>query len=146
MHTVGVLVWDYIYHVYWQKDHKLTHVLFRDLSIDVNPAGPLGVPDQAGSAIDIRNSFGNMGFDDRETVSLVGGGHAFGKTHGPCPEPPCGDAIGPNVHTSGFEGAWTTTPTVWTNQYFQSLLGFNWTLGESPAGQPQVSTSSRYLG
>ena len=108
---------------------------------DVNPAGPLGEPNQLGSANDVRNTFSNMGFDDRETVSLVGGAHAFGKCHGACPNPPCGEGplrgIGPNTFTSGFEGAWTVSPTEWDNIYFQNLFRFRWELITGPGGLPQ---------
>lgn len=106
--------------------------------IYVNPEGPMGNPDPALSAIDIRDSFGRMGFNDSETVSLVGGGHAFGKMHGPCMEPPCGEGEmqgkGPNTYTAGFEGAWSTTPTQWSNEYFNNILDFNYTVVNSPGG------------
>jgi catalase-peroxidase len=110
--------------------------------IYVNPAGPVGNQgDPLASGEDIRSTFARMGFDDREVVSLVGGGHAFGKAHGACTEPPCGSGDlmgkGPNTFTSGFEGAWTTTPTVWTNQFFTNLFAFNWELGTGAGGRPQ---------
>lgn len=118
--------------------------------IYVNPAGPVdengnhGTP--AESAVDIRNIFGRMGFDDRETVSLIGGGHAFGKCHGACPNPPCGEpplvGIGPNTFTSGFEGAWTTRPTTWSNDYFTQLFNFEWELITGPGGAPQWSPTN----
>ena len=98
----------------------------------------MGVPDPALSAIDIRDSFGRMGFNDSETVSLVGGGHAFGKMHGACASPPCGDGKGANTFTAGFEGKWSTTPTAWSNEYFNNILNFNWTQMESPSGLAQV--------
>lgn len=70
-----------------------------------------------------------MGFDDTESVSLIGGGHAFGKAHG--------DPDG--IMTSGFEGQWTTRPTEWTNEFFRNLFAFNWINSTSPAGQPQFA-------
>ena len=116
--------------------------------IYVNPAGPKGhVGDPVASAEDIRRAFANMGFSDRETVSLVGGGHAFGKCHGACMDPPCGkgtdmEGIGNNTFTSGFEGPWTTQPTTWTNEYFQNMFGFEWTLITGPGGNPQWEPST----
>lgn len=110
--------------------------------IYVNPGGPVGAEDDPiASGHDIRQAFGNMGFSDQETVALVGGGHAFGKTHGACSTPPCGDGsdkgIGLNTFSSGFEGAWTVTPTVWTNDYFNNLFDFEWFLEEGPGGNNQ---------
>ncbi|KAJ3153079.1 hypothetical protein HDU86_005377 [Geranomyces michiganensis] len=111
--------------------------------IYVNPAGHMGVPDPVGSVPDIRSTFGNMGMDDAETVALIGGGHAFGKTHGACKlgAGKCGSGpnqgIGENAVTSGFEGQWTGEPTKWGNDYFKNLLKYNWTLFDGPAGQPQ---------
>ena len=70
-----------------------------------------------------------MGFNDTETVALVGGGHAFGKSHGACLTPPCGEGsdagIGLNAVTSGFDGKWTTRPTEWTNEFFMNLFDEN---------------------
>ncbi|KAJ3073082.1 hypothetical protein HDU98_002288 [Podochytrium sp. JEL0797] len=130
--------------------------------IYVNPEGPMANPDPVGSALQIRTIFGNMGFNDSETVALIGGGHAFGKTHGACktgagPSPledptnpwpgTCGVngtamfGKGENTFSSGFEGAWSTTPTVWSNQYFTNLLGFNWTLFMGPGGHNQWKPS-----
>ncbi|CAN0223003.1 unnamed protein product, partial [Scytosiphon promiscuus] len=126
--------------------------------IYVNPEGPLGVPDPAASALDIREVFGRMGMNDSETVALIGGGHAFGKFHGACdtgpgadpmdaPEAPwagtCGDPDSPtfgraeNTFTSGLEGQWTEEPTVWDNLYFVDLLEYDWVTTESPAGATQ---------
>jgi catalase-peroxidase len=137
--------------------------------IYVNPGGPVGVgPDPVASGEDIRQAFARMvripknieqagssiaenltvaicfpfkGFDDRTSVSLIGGGHAFGKNHGACAAAPCGEGaeqgIGVITFTSGFEGAWTTQPTTWTNEFFTNLFDFTWTLGESTAGNPQ---------
>ncbi|CAM9479910.1 unnamed protein product, partial [Ectocarpus sp. 8 AP-2014] len=122
--------------------------------IYVNPEGPSGVPDPAGSAESIRDVFGRMGMNDSETVALIGGGHAFGKFHGACdtgpgadpidaPEAPwpgtCGDVDSAtfgraeNTFTSGFEGQWTVEPLVWDNQYFKDLLEYDWVMTESPA-------------
>jgi len=110
--------------------------------IYVNPAGPVGnesMPKASGA--DIRQAFTRMGFNDRESVALIGGGHAFGKCHGACASPPCGtgdlEGIGNNTFTSGFEGAWTTRPATWTNEYFNNLFDFNWTVGTGPGGSPQ---------
>lgn len=127
--------------------------------IYVNPGGPVDAPsDPAASAKDIRNIFGNMGFNDRESVALIGGGHAFGKVHGACPDGPgpgpleCPSNPYPglcqpfedqargrenNTFTSGFEGPWTVRPTEWTNIYFNNLLNFRWEIAESPAGAEQ---------
>ena len=100
--------------------------------IYVNPAGPDSDPNNpVASGADIRRAFGRMGFDDRTSVALIGGGHAIGKAHGACKrapdDPPCGDGIGENTFTSGFEGAWTTTPTEWSNQVRMGRRGtFVW--------------------
>ena len=126
--------------------------------IYVNPEGPNGNPDPIASARDIRETFGRMAMNDEETVALIAGGHSFGKTHGAADpskyvgaEPEgasieqqsqgwkntfgtgnAGDTI-----TSGLEGAWTTTPTKWSNNYFENLFGFEWELTKSPAGAHQ---------
>lgn len=126
--------------------------------IYVNPEGPNGNPDPIASARDIRETFGRMAMNDEETVALIAGGHTFGKTHGAAdPEEyverePAGAGIemqslgwknnfgtGSGVHTitSGLEGAWTTTPTKWSNNYFENLFGFEWELYKSPAGAQQ---------
>jgi len=116
------------------------------MQIYVNPEGPVTAPgDPVASGLDIRNAFSRMGFNDTETVALIGGGHAFGKCHGACSKPPCGDkslvGIGPNTFTSGFEGAWTISPTTWSNEYFSNLLNFQWEIGEGPGGKLQWSTT-----
>ena len=107
----------------------------------------MGDPDPKASASQIRTIFGNMGMNDTETVALIGGGHAFGKAHGPCTSPPCGSGdmqgMGDNAFTSGFEGKWTTLPTTWTNQFFQNLLNFNWLLTLGPGGRFQWSPSNK---
>ena len=126
--------------------------------IYVNPEGPNGNPDPLLAARDIRETFARMAMNDEETVALIAGGHTLGKTHG---------AADPNVYvtaepagatieeqgtgwknsfgkghsedtiTSGLEGAWTKTPTKWSNNYFENLFGFEWELTKSPAGAHQ---------
>jgi catalase-peroxidase len=126
--------------------------------IYVNPEGPNGNPDPIASAKDIRETFGRMAMNDEETVALIAGGHTFGKTHGAADpgkyvgrEPAAasieeqglgwknsfGTGNGANTITSGLEGAWTTTPTQWSNNYFENLFGFDWELSKSPAGAHQ---------
>ena len=126
--------------------------------IYVNPEGPNGNPDPIASAKDIRETFARMAMNDEETVALIAGGHTFGKTHGAADpgkyvgKEPAGASIeeqatgwkntfgnGSGVHTitSGLEGAWTTTPTKWSNNYFENLFKFEWELVKSPAGAHQ---------
>jgi len=126
--------------------------------IYVNPEGPNGNPDPAASAHDIRETFGRMAMNDEETVALIAGGHTFGKTHGAADpgqyvgKEPAGAAIeeqglgwkntfgtgnAGDTITSGLEGAWTTTPAKWSNNYFENLFGFEWELTKSPAGANQ---------
>lgn len=126
--------------------------------IYVNPEGPNGNPDPMAAARDIRETFGRMAMNDEETVALIAGGHTFGKTHGAADpnkyvgREPAGAGIeeqsmgwkntygkGNAEHTitSGLEGAWTTTPTKWSNNYFENLFGYEWELTKSPAGAYQ---------
>lgn len=125
--------------------------------IYVNPEGPDGNPDPLLAAKDIRETFGRMAMDDYETVALIAGGHTFGKTHGAAsadhvgkePEAASIEEMGLGWHnsfesgrgehtiTSGLEGAWTTTPTRWSNNFFENLFGFEWELHKSPAGAHQ---------
>ncbi|SHM64188.1 catalase-peroxidase [Cyclobacterium lianum] len=126
--------------------------------IYVNPEGPNGKPDPVAAARDIRETFGRMAMNDYETVALIAGGHTFGKTHGAGdptkyvgPEPAAagieemglgwkttlGSGNGNNTITSGLEGAWTTTPTKWSNNFFENLFGYEWELYKSPAGANQ---------
>ena len=125
--------------------------------IYVNPEGPNGNPDPAGSARDIRETFYRMAMNDYETVALIAGGHTFGKTHGAAPashvgREPEGGSIedqglgwkssfetGTGLHaiTSGLEGAWTRTPTKWDMTYLETLFGYEWERTKSPAGANQ---------
>ena len=125
--------------------------------IYVNPEGPNGTPDPLAAARDIRETFRRMAMNDEETLALIAGGHTFGKTHGAAPEEhkgpepegasleeqglgwknsfgsgKAGDTIG-----SGLEGAWTTEPTKWDNNYFDNLFGYEWEQVKSPAGATQ---------
>ncbi|HEY5465254.1 MAG TPA: catalase/peroxidase HPI [Hanamia sp.] len=126
--------------------------------IYVNPEGPNGNPDPIAAARDVRETFGRMAMDDYETVALIAGGHTFGKTHGAADpqkyvgKEPAGAGIeeqglgwkntfgsgnGNNTITSGLEGAWTQTPTKWTNNFFKNLFEYEWELTKSPAGAYQ---------
>ncbi len=126
--------------------------------IYVNPEGPNSRPDPLAAATDIRETFGRMAMNDEETVALIAGGHTFGKAHGAA-EPSTymgrepegagiedqgfgwintfGSGAGPHAITSGLEGAWTTNPTKWDNNYFDNLFGHDWELTKSPAGAQQ---------
>jgi len=125
--------------------------------IYVNPEGPNGIPDPIAAARDIRETFARMAMNDEETVALIAGGHSFGKTHG------AGDAklvgrepeavgleeqglgwrstfqsgVGAHAITSGLEVTWTSTPTKWSNNFFENLFGYEWELTKSPAGAHQ---------
>ena len=126
--------------------------------IYVNPEGPNGNPDPLAAAKYIRQTFSRMAMNDEETVALIAGGHAFGKTHGAAPadqyvgpEPEgasleeqglgwknsFGSGKGGDTITSGLEGAWTTNPVKWDNNYFENLHGYEWELTKSPAGAAQ---------
>ncbi|MGI8438387.1 MAG: catalase/peroxidase HPI, partial [Chthoniobacterales bacterium] len=146
-------------------DSEVTHT--RDLEnplaavqmglIYVNPEGPDGDPDPIKSAFDIRDTFARMAMNDEETVALIAGGHTFGKTHGAAsaehvkhePEGASleelgfgwkntyGTGKGPDTITSGLEVTWTTTPTKWSNNFFENLFGHEWDLSKSPGGAQQ---------
>jgi catalase-peroxidase len=126
--------------------------------IYVNPEGPNSNPDPVASARDIRETFARMAMNDEETLALIAGGHAFGKVHGAGdPEKyvgrePEGAAIeeqgfgwknslgtghGVNTISSGLEGAWTTNPTKWDNEYLENIFKYEWELYKSPAGAHQ---------
>merc|ERR1712032_815487 len=131
--------------------------------IYLNPEGPIMEkdgqpnPDPSLSAKDVRDSFERMGHTDRATVALIGGGHAFGKTHGACPDGPglsplqaynqtppqfpwmgnCASGRGEHAFTSGFEGPWTTNPTQWDNEFFKLLLDKEWEKHIGPGGHWQ---------
>jgi len=125
--------------------------------IYVNPEGPNGNPDPVAAARDIRETFARMAMNDEETVALIAGGHTFGKTHGAGPA----DNVGPDPEasglaeqglgwkssfgtgkggdaiTSGLEVTWSTSPTKWSNNFFENLFGYEWELTKSPAGAHQ---------
>jgi len=125
--------------------------------IYVNPEGPNGKPDPLAAARDIRETFARMAMNDEETVALIAGGHTFGKTHGAGdtalvgPEPESagieeqglgwkskfGTGKGADAIGSGLEVIWTTTPTKWSNNFFENLFGYEWELTKSPAGAQQ---------
>jgi catalase-peroxidase len=126
--------------------------------IYVNPEGPNGQPDPLGSARDIRETFARMAMNDEETVALIAGGHTFGKTHGAAvpddyvgAEPEgapleeqgfgwnntFGTGTGRDAITSGIEVTWSSTPTTWSNKYFENLFRYDWELTKSPAGANQ---------
>lgn len=127
--------------------------------IYLNPEGPFGEPDPTGSAKDVRDAFKRMDMNDTQTVALIGGGHAFGKTHGACPDGPgasgpnmdaydpwkggCGTGKGNDTFTSGFEGPWTTNPTQWDNEFFKALVDSDWEKHVGPGGHWQWRTSDR---
>ena len=126
--------------------------------IYVNPEGPNGNSNPIAAAKDIRETFGRMAMNDEETVALIAGGHTFGKAHGAAdpdqhvgPEPEGaaleeqgfgwknshGSGHGKDTITSGLEGAWTTNPVQWDNNFFENLFGYEWKQVKSPAGATQ---------
>ncbi|PXY24624.1 catalase/peroxidase HPI [Prauserella muralis] len=122
--------------------------------IYVNPEGPEGKPDPVAAARDIRETFSRMAMNDEETVALIAGGHTFGKTHGAAPDSHLaadpeaapleeqgfgwkntyGTGKGADAITSGLEVTWTTTPTQWSNGFFENLFGYDWELYQGPGG------------
>ena len=144
----------------YSGDHELENPLAASHMglIYVNPEGPNGNPDPIGAARDIRETFGRMAMNDEETVALIAGGHTFGKTHGAAdPEEFVGmEPAGADIEeqgmgwknsfgtgnagstiTSGIEGAWTASPTKWSNMFFDNLFKYDWELTKSPAGAYQ---------
>jgi catalase-peroxidase len=125
--------------------------------IYVNPEGPNGEPSVLAAAKDIRETFARMAMNDEETVALIAGGHTFGKTHGAVEEQyvgadpeaapiaeqglgwknSAGSGKGGDTYTSGLEGAWTPTPVIWDNSFFETLFAYDWDLTKSPAGHWQ---------
>jgi catalase-peroxidase len=126
--------------------------------IYVNPEGPNGNPDPLAAARDIRETFGRMAMNDEETLALIAGGHTFGKAHGAAPpakcvgadpagapiekqgigwDNTCGKGKAGDTITSGLEGAWSSNPTAWSNQYLDNLFAFEWVQTKSPAGATQ---------
>jgi catalase-peroxidase len=164
-------IWEPEKDIYWGSEDKWLgdkrYTGDRDLEnplaavqmglIYVNPEGPNGNPDPIAAARDIREVFARMAMNDEETVALIAGGHAFGKTHGAGaakhvgPEPEaagieeqglgwkCSFSTGKGCDTitSGLEGIWTTTPTKWSNNFFENLFSYDWELTKSPAGAHQ---------
>ena len=144
----------------FSEDRELSHPLAASQMglIYVNPEGPGGNPDPLLAARDIRITFSRMAMNDEETVALIAGGHTLGKTHGAAnpgdyvgPEPEgapiveqglgwknrYGTGKGGDTITSGLEGAWTYTPTQWSQDYFDNLMEYEWELTKSPAGAQQ---------
>ena len=164
-------IWEPEKDIYWGSEDKWLgdkrYTGDRDLEnplaavqmglIYVNPEGPNGNPDPIAAARDIREVFARMAMNDEETVALIAGGHAFGKTHGAGdakhvgPEPEAagieeqglgwkssfGTGKGDDTITSGLEVTWTATPTKWSNNFFRNLFGYEWELTKSPAGAHQ---------
>jgi catalase-peroxidase len=164
-------VWEPDQDVYWGTEDKWLgdqrYTGDRDLEnplaavqmglIYVNPEGPNGKPDPVAAGRDIREIFARMAMNDEETVALIAGGHAFGKTHGAGPashvgpEPEAagieeqglgwknslGTGKGGDTITSGLEVIWSQTPTKWSNNFFKNLFGYEWELTKSPAGAQQ---------
>ena len=152
-------VWEPDHDVYWGNETKWLddkrYTGDRNLEnplaavqmglIYVNPEGPNGNPDPVASARDIRETFARMAMNDEETVALIAGGHTFGKTHGAGPASHVGtepeaaglEEQGGDAITSGLEVTWSTTPTKWSNNFFENLFGYEWELTKSPAGANQ---------
>jgi catalase-peroxidase len=140
----------------FDEDGRLSDMLGNTVMglIYVNPEGPNGEPDLEGSAANIRDTFGNMAMNDKETVALIAGGHTFGKVHGADsgdnlgPEPEAapieqqglgweneyGEGKGPDTITSGIEGPWTSAPTQWDMGYVDNLLDYEWEAHKGPGG------------
>ena len=153
----GVLVKDDDSEVVHSRDLENPLAAVQMGLIYVNPEGPDGKPDPLAAAIDIRETFARMAMNDEETVALIAGGHSFGKTHGAAPAEHVGQEVeaaglelqgfgwknsfgtghGGDTITSGLEVTWTSTPTKWSNNYFENLFGFEWELTKSPAGAHQ---------
>ena len=144
----------------YSGDHELENPLGATHMglIYVNPEGPNGNPDPKAAAKDIRETFGRMAMNDYETVALIAGGHTFGKTHGAADadeyvgNEPAGASIeemglgwkntfesgkGEHTITSGIEGAWTDTPTKWSNKFFDNLFKYEWECIKGPGGAYQ---------
>ena len=131
--------------------------------IYVNPEGPNAVADPVASGRDIRETFGRMSMNDEETVALIAGGHAFGKTHGAAPDTNVGvepegapveqqgfgwknlhgSGVAGDAITSGLEGIWTRTPAQWSSDYLDFLFDYEWELFHSPAGAQQWRPTDR---
>jgi len=133
--------------------------------IYVNPEGPNGNPDPLLAAKDIRETFGRMAMNDEETVALIAGGHTFGKAHGaanpadcvgPAPaaagieeqglgwQNKCGSGNAGDTITSGLEGAWSSSPALWTMQFLDNLFAYDWVQTKSPAGAIQWVPDSEF--
>lgn len=147
---------EWLGHTRYNKDGELENPLAAvEMGlIYVNPQGPNANPDPLASAARIRDTFGRMAMNDEETVALIAGGHTFGKAHGAASadhvaeEPEAaglseqglgwvnsyGKGKAQDTITSGLEGAWSSTPTQWSNGYFDNLFGYEWELTKSPAG------------
>jgi catalase-peroxidase len=151
----------------FEEDGRLDDALGNTVMglIYVNPEGPNGEPDLEGSAANIRDTFSHMAMNDKETVALIAGGHTFGKVHGadsgdnlgPDPEDAPidlqglgwdnehGEGNGPDTITSGIEGPWNATPTVWDLSYVNNLLSYEWEAEKGPGGAWQWTTKNDEL-
>jgi catalase-peroxidase len=148
--------WEMMSEERFDEDGRLSDTLGNTVMglIYVNPEGPNGEPDLEGSAKNIRDTFGNMAMNDKETVALIAGGHTFGKVHGADSgdnlgaEPEAapieqqglgweneyGEGKGPDTITSGIEGPWTSAPTQWDMGYVDNLLDYEWEAHKGPGG------------